>query len=315
MNTLQPPAASRNSRPSDDAPTAEETLAAHAKRALLTRLRTRVTAVLDAGIALLQGLRKKAGGPQATAEDEDGRGSRQDRPRGRPEAAPAVEAEAPKPKRRLRAFLIYLGLMLASGLGGGALAYTQFQKQLDRQLAASRSLEAALAKKTQPDADGLKTFEEELVRRDQAEKKLASAFAEFSQSTDTSYTLLKNLLGRQFAENQRLQSALAENTQSSAVTRQTLEKEQAARLAAEARLASSVAEHAKSATEKQQQLDAAEKQLAMLLDSAHPRSVQREAPASHRNDGGRTRPLKTGDCTLGTRNVDALKDCIDDFNK
>jgi len=311
LNTLQPPAASRNSRPSDDAPTAEETLAAHAKRALLTRLRTRVTAVLDAGIALLQGLRKKAGGPQATAEDEDERGSRQDRPRGRPGAAPPVEAEAPKPKRRLRAFLIYLGLMLAGGLGGGALAYTQFQKQLDRQLEASRSLEAALAKKTQPDADALKTFEEELVRRDRAEKKLASAFAEFSQSTDTSYTLLKNLLGRQFAENRRLQAALAEN----AVTRQALEKEQAARLAAEARLASSVAEHAKSASEKQQQLDAAEKQLAMLLDSAHPRSVQREAPASRRNDGSGTRPLKTGDCNLGTRNVDALKGCIDDFNK
>jgi len=286
-------------------------MAAHAKRALLARLRTRVTAILDAGIALLQGLRKKAGGPQAAAEDEDGRGSRQDRPRGRPGSAPAVEAEAPKPKRRLRAFLIYLGLMLASGLGGGALAYTQFQKQLDRQLVASRGLEAALAKKTQHRADAVKNFEEELVRRDQAEKKLASAFAEFSHSTDTSYTLLKNLLGRQFAENQRLQAALAEN----AVTRQALEKEQAARLAAEARLASSVAEHAKSATEKQQQLDAAEKQLAMLLDSAHPRSVQREAPASRRNDGGRTRPLKTGDCTLGTRNVDALRDCIDEFNK
>jgi hypothetical protein len=152
-------------------------------------------------------------------------------------------------------------------------------------------------------------------RRTKAEKKLASAFAEFSQSADTSYTLLKNLLGQQFAENRRLQAALAENTQSSAVTRQALDKEQAARLAAEARLASSVAEHAKSATEKQQQLDAAEKQLAMLLDSAHPRSVQREAPASHRNDGSRTRPARSGNCTLDTKNVDSLKACINDFNQ
>ena len=52
MDTLHPSDASRNSRTPDDAPAADETLAAHARRALLARLRARVTAVLDAGIAL-----------------------------------------------------------------------------------------------------------------------------------------------------------------------------------------------------------------------------------------------------------------------
>jgi len=302
LTTLQSAAASTPSRTSDEAPTAEESLTAHAKRALLTRLRTRVTAVLDAGIALLQRLRRIAGGAQAAEEEEDRPRSRNDRPRERQgSAAPPVEADASKPKRRLRAFLIYVGIMLVGGLGGGALAYTQFQKQLDRQLEASRGLKAALAKKIQPDAKALKTFEEELVRRDQAEKKLASAFAEFSASTDTSYSLLKNMLGQQLAESRRLEAALAENAQSSANTRKALEKE--------------LAEHAESATETQQQLDAAEKQLALLLDQAAPSSVQREAPVSRRNGGSRTRPLKTGDCTLNTKNVGALKGCIDEFNQ
>jgi hypothetical protein len=315
LNTLQSPAPSRDPRDSTEA-TTEESLAAHAKRALLTRVRARLTAILDAGIAVLQRLRKKAGGEPDAAEDEDRPRSRNDRSRERPgSVAPPAEAVAPRPKRRLRAFLIYVGLMLVGGLGGGALAYTQFQKQLDRQLAASRSLEAAHAKKTQPSAETLKAFEDALVRRDAVERKLASAFAEFSESTDTSHALFKNMLGQQFAENRRLEAALAENVKSSAETRQALEKEQAGRSAAEEKLAASLAEHAKSAAEKQQQLDAAEKQLAMLLDSVAPRSIQREAPVSRRNAGSRTRPPKTGDCTLNARNVDDLKGCLEDFNR
>lgn len=314
MDTLHPSDASRNSRTPDDAPAADETLAAHARRALLARLRARVTAVLDAGIALLQGLREKAGGAQAAEEDEDRPDARRDRARERQESAPPAEAEAPRP-RRLRAALLYLGLILAGGLGGGALAYSQFQTLLERQREVSQEREAALAKKTQPDAAALKTFEAELLRRDQAEKKLASAFAAFSESTDTSYTLLKNLLGQQFAENRRLEMALAENTRSSAATRQALEQAQAARIEAETRLASSLAEHTKLATEKQQQLDAAEKQLATLLDSAAPSSVQQEAPVSRRNDSSRARPPRPAKLTLNSQNIGALKGCIDEFNQ
>lgn len=316
MNTLAPPAKSRLSRGSDEAPTTEESVAAHARRALRTRLRARVTRLLDAGIAVLQRLRTKATGAPDASPDADRAESRLDRPRERTgAAAPPVEAVAPRPKRRLRAFLFHAGLMLAGGLGGAALAHTLFQKQLDRHLEASRGLEAALAEKTRPDANALKTFESALIKRDQAEQKLASAFTEFSASADHTHTTLKHLLSQQFAENRRLKAVLAENAQSSAENRQALEKERAARADAESRLASALAEHEKSAAVTQQQLDATEKQLAMLLDDASPRSVQRETPASRRSDGGTSRPPRAGNCTLSTGSVANLKGCIDDFNR
>lgn len=316
MNTVQRPAASRAPHAPDDTPAAEETLAAHARRALLGRLRARAVAVLDGGIATLQGLRNKTGGTQGAEAEVDRSESGYDSPRKRQDPADApAEVETPRPRRRLRAFMLYAGLMLVGGLGGGALAYTQFQTQLDRQREASREAEAALAKKIRPSADALKTFEEELVRRDRVEKKLATAFAEFSASTDSSYTLLKTLLGQQFSENRRLQAALAENVQSGAATRQALDMAQAARTEAETRLASALAEHARSTSEKQQQLDAAEKQLALLLDSAAPRSIQRDAPASRRNADSRPRSPKSANLTLNARNIGALKGCIDEFNQ
>lgn len=314
MDTLPLPDANRDSRSPDDTPAVEETLTAHARRALLARLRARITSVLDSGIRVLQGLREKAGGAQTSEEDEDRPDARRERPRERQRSAPPAEAEAPAP-RRLRAVLLPLGLVLAGGLAGGALAYTQFQTELDLQRKASLEREAALAKNLRPDANALKTFEAELLRRDQAEKKLASAFAAFTESTDTSYTVLKNLLGQQFAENRRLEMALAENIQSSAATRQALEQAQTARTEAETRLASSLAEHAKLANEKQQQLDAAEKQLATLLDSAAPSSVQREAPVGRRNDDSRARPSRSAKLTLNSQNIGALKGCIDEFNQ
>lgn len=316
MNTLQTSAVSPPARATDDAPTAEESLAAHARRALRARLCARTTAILDSGIALLQGLRKRAGGAQDAEADEAGPRSRQDRPRARREAAPpAAEAEAPRPKRRLRALLIQAALVLAGGLAGSTLAYTQlFQKQLDRQIAANRGLEAALAKKPQPGAETLKALGDELARRDQAEKKFTSALAEFSASRDNAYTRLKSLLGQQFAENQRLQAALAESARSSAETRQALEEAQARRTEAEAKLASSSAEYAAVSTEKQRQLDSAEKQLA-LLTREDTRSVQREAPPVRRSAGSRPRPSRSGDCALDAGNVGALKDCIDAFNR
>jgi len=180
LKTLQPPATSPRSREPAEDP-AEETLSAHAKRALRTKVRARVTAVLDAGIALLQRLRKKAGGAQATEEDEDRSGSRPDRSRDRYGAAtsPAEAApEAPKPKRRLRAFLIYVSVLLAGGMAGGALSYNQFQKQLGQQLKKSQQLEEAIAKKIRPSAEIRQAFEEEKARSRAAEKKLTSTIEE-----------------------------------------------------------------------------------------------------------------------------------------
>lgn len=316
MNTPQPPAASRTPRASAEEPAAEESLSAHAKRALLTRVRTRITAFLDICIGLLQRLHKKAGGAQDPDEGEDRAGSRRDRPRERQgSAAPPDEAAAavPKPKRRLRAFLIYVSVMLAGGMGGGALAYNQFQKQLAVQFKESQRLEAALAKKTRPSAEIRKSFEEEQARRAGAEKKMAAALAAYAESTADSYNLLESLLGQQLAESRRMEAALAENARSGADARQALAEAEARRSEAEEKLALSLTDSAKSSTEKQKQLDAAEKQLATLLASGGEHSVQRAEPA--RSDRGRPRPTKTGNCTMDTKNVASLKGCIDDFNQ
>lgn len=317
MKTPPSPAASRTPRASAEEPAAEESLSAHAKRALLTRVRTRITAFLDTGIGLLQRLRKKAGGAQDPDEGEDRAGARRDRPRERQGSATPDEAAAavPKPKRRLRAFMIYVSVMLAGGMGGGALAYNQFQKQLAVQFKESQRLEAALAKKTRPSAEIRKSFEEEQARRAGAEKKMAAALAEYAESTADSYNLLESLLGQQIAESRRTEAALAENARSGADARQALAEAEARRSEAEEKLALSLTDSAKSSTEKQKQLDAAEKQLATLLASGGEHSVQRAEPARRRSDSDRPRPTKTGNCTMDTKNVATLKGCIDDFNQ
>lgn len=294
-------------------PAAEETLAAHAKRALRTRLQARITAVLDAGIGFLQRLRQKTGGVQETAETED----RRDRPGERRSATATAEppVEAPKPKRRLRALMIYALVMLIGAAGAAAGAYLLFQDQLDQQLRASQRREAALSKKTRPSAELTKAFEDEQARRAAAEKKLTASVAEYGESTAHSYALLESLLGEQLAEGRRMQAALAETTRASAETRKALAEEQAKRAEAEGKLALALSEHAKSSAEQQKQLAAAEKQLARLhIAEAPPRSV-REMPASRSGENHKARPLKTGNCTLDTHNVNALKDCLENFNR
>lgn len=293
-------------------------MSAHAKRALRAKLSTRVTAVLDAGIALLQRLRTKVGGAPVVEEDEDRPGSRPDRSRDRYGAAtPPVEtaAEAPKPRRRLRTSMIYLSVLLAGGMAGGALSYSQFQKQLGQQFRETQRLEEALVKKTRPSAEIRKAFEDEQARRNAAEKKLASTLAEYSESTSDSYNLLESLLGQQLAESRHMEAALAESTRSGAEARKALENEQARRAEAEAKLASTLAETSKVAAENQRQLDAAERQLARLHAGEESRRIEREAPTSRRAERRRVRPVRTGNCTLEAKGVDALKDCIADFNE
>lgn len=318
MNTAPPPATSRPQRAPAEEPIAEESLSAHAKRALLTRVRARIAAFLDAGIALLQGLRKKVGGAQDAGEDGDRPGSRRERPEARKKTAPPDEAaaEPPKPRRRLRAFLIYVCVMLAGGIGGGALAYNQFQKQLGQLLEESLRQEAALVKKIKPGAKTLETFfEEERAKRAEAEKKLALSLAEYSNATTESSSALESLLDQQIAESRRLEAALAEKDRSGAETQKALEEAQARRTEAEEKLALSLAEYSSSIAEKQKQLDAAEKQLAPLHAGEATRSVQRLAVASRRSDSRKPRPARSGNCTLDAKNVDTLKSCIDDFNQ
>ena len=253
MNTAPPPAASRPQHAPAEEPIAEERLSAHARRALLIRVRARIAAFLDAGIALLQGVRKKIGGAQDAGEDEGRPGSRRERPGERKRTAPPDEAaaELPKPRRRLRAFLVYVSAMLAGGIGGGALAYNQFQKQLGQLLEESLRQEASLTQKIKPGAKTLEPFEEERARRAEAEKKRALSLAEYSSPT----------------------------------------------------------------TGKQKQLGAAEKQLGVMHAGEASRNVQQQAPASRRSDSRKSRPTRSGNCTLNTKNIDTLKSCIDDFNQ
>ncbi len=289
-------------------------MAAHAKRALMTRVRVRVAAVLDAKIARLQRLRTKVCGAPAEAQDDDRAGARRDRTRDREEPA-AAAVEAPKPKRRLRTALGYLSLVLLGSLAGGALAYTQFQKQLGALLQESQRLDAALAEKSRPSAEIVKAFEAEQARRVETEKKLAAAFIEYTTSTAESYALLESLVGQQVAAGRALESSLTDTAQSHAETRKALDEAQAARIEAEEKLAATLVEHVGPAST-QRQVDmtdmAEEKQVAARqIDAAVP-SAPKDAPASRRSDGSAPKPRN---CTLDTRNVDALKDCISTYNK
>lgn len=287
-------------------------MAAHAKRALMTRVRVRVAAVLDAKIARLQRLRTKVCGAPAEAEDDERAGARRDRTRDREEPA-AAAAEAPKPKRRLRAALGYLSLVLMGSLAGGALAYTQFQKQLGALLQESQRLDAALAEKSRPSADIVKAFEAEQARRVETEKKLAAAFIEYTTSTAESYALLESLVGQQVAAGRALESSLTDTAQSHAETRKALDEAQAARIEAEEKLAATLVEHVGPAST-QRQVDMAEgKQVAARQVEAAAPSAPKDVPAaSRRSDGSAPKPRN---CTLDTRNVDALKDCISTYNK
>lgn len=288
-------------------------MAAHAKRALMTRVRVRVAAVLDAKIARLQRLRTKVCGAPAEAEDDERPGARRDRTRDREEPAAAAAEAAPKPKRRLRAALVYLSLVLMGSLAGGALAYTQFQKQLGALLQESQRLDAALAEKSRPSAEIVKAFEAEQARRVETEKKLAAAFIEYTTSTAESYALLESLVGQQVAEGRRLESSLTENAQSHAEARKALDEAQAARIEAEEKLAATLVEHVGPASTQRQVDMAEEKQVAARQVEAAAPSAPKDVPAaSRRSDGSAPKPRN---CTLDTRNVDALKDCISTYNK
>lgn len=305
LTTLTHPAEQSASRGADSPPATEETVAAHVRRAMLTRVRTPITRVLDGTIALLQKLRTKAGGAPVVADEPDRPDARRDRMRERDEPAEAVVA--PKPKRRLRAVLIYLTFVLAGAMAGSALAYHLFQKQLGALLEESQRLDQALAEKSRPSAEILKAFEAEQARRVAADKKLAAAFADYAASTADSYSLLESLVSQQVAEAQRLEASLAENAASHAATQKMLDETEAGRIEAEEKLAATLVEHVGPASTQR-----------MPAAAPSPQRVEPLAPgvpldtATSRRDSS---PPKSGNCTLDTRNVDALEDCVSAYNR
>lgn len=188
MNTAQPAdatrAPARAARAPADESAVEESLWQHAKRLMLARLVAMACDVLDPCIALLQRLRPRTGGAQGPdAQDEEDRsGPRKAGAGGGRDAlvrAGAGEGEdrvdAPKPKRRLFAFLIYLNVLLAGGMVGGALAYELLAKLLDRQATESRRIEAAMSKLSKSAASNQKKLDEAQAKRVDAEKKLEDA--------------------------------------------------------------------------------------------------------------------------------------------
>lgn len=240
-----------------------------------------VTGVLDAGIAVLQRLRKQVGGAQNAdrGDGEDRSRSRTDRPGGRRDAPAEAEAEAPKPRRRLRAFLVYLSVLLAGGMGGGALAYNLLEELLARKTAENLRMKVTIAKHPKSIATTEKKLGEAQARLIEAEKKLEASFI--------------------------------------TVTEKKLEESQAKRVEAEKKLETSVAEYTKTAAEKQRRLDAAVKLLETIIVAERAGKTQ---PPGNRGSassaGSQAPPLKTGNCTLDSgKKADALKDCIKDFNR
>lgn len=179
MNASTAPAASPPSSEPIVTPAAADSLSVHARRTLRTRLRGQITAMYGAGVAFLLRLRRQAGEAPGKVEDADDRaGAGPDRSESRrdastdPAESPAADA---KPSRRLRTSLIYAGVLLVGGLGGGALAYILFQQQLDQMLSDKLRQEAARSKQARPSAEIQKAFENEQAKRIKAEATLAES--------------------------------------------------------------------------------------------------------------------------------------------
>jgi hypothetical protein len=134
-----------------------------------------IVGVLDPAIVLLKWLRKAAGAREAD-DGEDDRKSRRDRPGGRPDdaGAPAAESAPPRPKRRLRAFLVYVSVMLLCGMGGGALAFELLEKLIFYQLAENRRLGTELVAQSKATDGVRKQLEQAQAARIDAQQKLTA---------------------------------------------------------------------------------------------------------------------------------------------
>ncbi len=130
--------------------------------------------MLDPVVALLQWLRKAVGGVAAAETGEGDPGSRKARAGGRSDAGTtAAEAAAPAPGRRLRALLVYVGVLLAGGMAGGALAFDLLEELIIYLAVENRQLDAALSAQSKAAAAAKQTLEQTQAKRSEAEQKLA----------------------------------------------------------------------------------------------------------------------------------------------
>lgn len=143
------------------------------------------------------------------------------------------------------------------------------------------------------------------------------------------YELLAKLLDRQATESRRLEAAISKQTKSAASNQKKLdeaepkrveaekklEEAQAKRIEAEIKLEASLND-SKAAAEKQKKLDEAVKLLESIRGADRPSNVPRSPPVSSSGSIERKlRPPKSGNCTLAAGNINALKDCVEDFNR
>ena len=145
------------------------------------------------------------------------------------------------------------------------------------------------------------------------------------------FELLSDLLYRQSAENQRVEIAMAKHSDSVASNQSKLDDAEAKRSEAEKNLAEATKKQAEvekkletalkdseALAEKQKKLDQVAKLLEQIRLAEAAGAGTRSVPASS-SDGHRPQtsqsPTKTGDCTLNSGNIKALKDCVDSFNR
>lgn len=135
------------------------------------------------------------------------------------------------------------------------------------------------------------------------------------------YELLSKLLDRQAGSIQRLESAVSKQTKAATSNQKKLEEAEAKKVEAEKKLEEAkkkqaevekklegILKEVKTVEEKQKKFDEAAK----LLDSIR---APNKPPGPAGSADAKPRPLKSGDCTLGSGDAKSLKDCIKEFNR
>jgi hypothetical protein len=142
------------------------------------------------------------------------------------------------------------------------------------------------------------------------------------------YELLAKLLERQAMESRRVEAAALKQSKSVASNQKKLDEAQAKLAEAETKLEEAQKKQieaeknleaalndTKAAAEKQKKFDEAVKLLESIGGADRSGNAQRSPAISRNSAESKQRPLKSGDCTLAASGINALKDCVKDFNR